>query len=332
MVTDSKHTADEVLVVNLTELPKPANVDFTLLTKTVSDILQHFNELSDPKVIQEIKSVEYKLLVEDIIQQQKAFIELVEDCTHVVNIMSTYMKANNEYIEIMMQEPVSGEEFLDAITSLLELATAHKKLVEKENKAFCQLQFNLQTILSNLGDYNVDLSGDQRLMGHLLEQDASKFRKTEKENKWAAVGTGIGAGIALAATPFTAGASLAVVGALAVGSGGAMIGTTIQTIINGGRAKGTEKELELLRLEEVKMHAIAIAEDLKTILVELTPLDTFWQTEIDGCNGILEKYQDIANTSTFKVTKMKGMTTIRQWDSVKATFESFQRKLEQCIN
>ena len=96
MQQDSKHTADEVLAVNLTELPKPANVDFTLLTKTVSDILQHFNELSDPKVIQEIKSVEYKLLVEDIIQQQKAFIELVEDCTHVVNIMSTYMKANNE--------------------------------------------------------------------------------------------------------------------------------------------------------------------------------------------------------------------------------------------
>jgi len=93
---DSKHATNETLVVNLSELPKPANVEFTLLTKTVSDILQHYNDLSDPKIINEINNLEYKLLVEDIVQQQKAFIELVEDCTHAVNIMSTYMKANNE--------------------------------------------------------------------------------------------------------------------------------------------------------------------------------------------------------------------------------------------
>jgi hypothetical protein len=82
--------------VNFSEFQKPTNVDFTLFAKTVINVLQQFEGLSDSKIIEEIKNVEHRLLIEDVIRQGKVFRELVQELAQAIDVMSAYMKSYKE--------------------------------------------------------------------------------------------------------------------------------------------------------------------------------------------------------------------------------------------
>jgi hypothetical protein len=82
-------------------------------------------------------------------------------------------------------------------------------------------------------------------------------------------------------------------------------------------------------MDEVRLAISTITDLLKKILLELFPLEKFWQSEIEAVNSILEKHRDIAETAVFRIGRMKATTMTVQLDTVRTAFESFRANVQR---
>ncbi|KAG9285248.1 hypothetical protein G9A89_002144 [Geosiphon pyriformis] len=297
MVTHSHSELPKVSSVSLNEFRKPVLPDLDLLVGALVEHGRHFRQLTRENGEASLKMAKY------------AF---------------DFM----EYIDILIDEAVSGEDFMEAMKSLAEVAVENKISASVSKGAFCNILVELKNISSQVVEFTVDL-GDQKDVEDALEQDAQVLRKNQATTTWAAVGTGIGTGVAIVAAPFTGGASLAVIGALGVSSAGAMIGTTISSIINGEKAKLSEDELRRLQINRINARIECITEKLKLITVELDLLDQFWAEQLNVTTEIMEKYKPVFETTIFGISRMKGTMVKKQWNDIKNQFHLYKTLILQ---
>ena len=114
---------------------------------------------------------------------------------------------------------------------------------------------------------------------------------------------------------------MAVVGALGLGSAGAMIGTSITSVQHGDKARATE--LELKQIEETKTHIGIATHGLITIVDKFSTFDEFFQKEAEDINKIIEKYEHDVQNITFRMSRMKSTAMKKQWSRIQQLFESY---------
>src|SRR5437764_13692326 len=101
----------------------------------------------------------------------------------------------NRYIEILQEEEVSGEDFVEAMKSQSKAAMSNKKSSARLTKSYCDILATIKNACNDLEEFN----GIEKK----LEKDARDARKESTNHMFAAIGTGVGTGIAIAAAPFT---------------------------------------------------------------------------------------------------------------------------------
>jgi hypothetical protein len=114
---------------------------------------------------------------------------------------------------------------------------------------------------------------------------------------------------------------LAVIGALGVGSAGAMIGTSITSVQFSDKAKATE--LELKRIEETKNHIRIAMAGLVTIVDKFSSFDEFFKKEAEDIKKIIEKYEQDVQNITFRMSRMKSTAMKKKWSRIQQLFESY---------
>ncbi|PKK71784.1 hypothetical protein RhiirC2_408649 [Rhizophagus irregularis] len=235
--------------------------------------------------------------VKELIEQARIYNDLTVDSIKDSRIMAAYASDFKEYVEILREEDVSGTDFIEAMKSQYQAAISNKNSSAKLTKSYCDILAIIKNVCNDLEE------------------------KESTNHMFAAIGTGVGTGLAIAAAPFTGGASLAVIGALGVSSAGAMIGTSITSVQFGDKAKATE--LELKRIEETKTHIrIAIA-GLVTMVDKFSSFDEFFQKEAEDINKIIEKYEHDVQNITFRMSRMKSTAMKKQWSRIQQLFESY---------
>ncbi|CAG8529594.1 6585_t:CDS:2 [Acaulospora colombiana] len=269
----------EIRTTYITDFRNPQILLDSGLSKSVRTVLENFKKCTNDG----INDANIHKIVNGILEQANDFQSLTQDSVNHCSLMASYATDFIEYIQILMEEDVLCADFIEAMKSQLQSATSNRLGATRLAQGYCEVLTSLKKIATELEEYT-SLRGIEKK----LEQDAENLKKEQKANTWAAVGTGITTGAAIVAAPFTGGASLAVVGALGLTSAGAMIGTSVNSVKFGERAKLSENELQ--QISEIRVNVGILTTELLTIIDKFSEFDEFFRLEIQDITNVTEKY------------------------------------------
>jgi hypothetical protein len=90
-------------------------------------------------------------------------------------------------------------DFIEAMKSQYQAAISNKNSSAKLTKSYCDILAIIKNVCNDLEEFNGTNSIEKE-----LEKDAKDARKESTTNHmFAAIGTGVGTGLAIAAAPFT---------------------------------------------------------------------------------------------------------------------------------
>src|SRR6185437_8280301 len=98
------------------------------------------------------------------------------------------------YIEILQEEDVSGTDFIEAIKSQHQAAISNRNSSARLTKSYCDILAIIKNVCNDLEEFNGSNSIEKE-----LEQDVKDAKKESTNHMFAAIGTGVGTGLAIAA-------------------------------------------------------------------------------------------------------------------------------------
>ncbi|CAG8454381.1 7696_t:CDS:2 [Dentiscutata heterogama] len=304
--------------INVHDFRSPPIPDNDGLEQAVETALIHLEQCANENV----KDTIIPKHIKNIVELARQFRSLTQDSINHCGKMAAYASDFMEYVQVLFDEDVSGNDFVEAMKSQVQAASSNRSNAAKLTKGYCDIMASLKNVLNELED----LSGVEKK----LEQDVQEAKKEQFQHMIAAVGTGIGTGIAICAAPFTAGASLAVVGALGVASAGSMIGTSITSVQFGDKAKLTETQLT--QIEDAKMHLECVMAALITMVDKFSCFEEFFRQEVDDISKVTEKYKDNINGNFFRMSRIISTSMKQQWTKVQNVFDSYVNHLKPLLS
>ncbi|CAG8657922.1 4979_t:CDS:2, partial [Acaulospora morrowiae] len=290
------------------------------LLQSVKLVLENFNKLSSDK----IQDANIRKHVGGILEQVHIFQSLTLDSVNLCSQMANYATDFIEYLQILMEEDVLWEDFIEAMKSQIQSATSNRSGASRLTKGYCDILSSLKNSINELEDYTNYMGLEKK-----LEQNVEHLKKEQMTHTWAAVGTGITTGAAIVAAPFTGGASLAVVGALGLTSAGAMIGTSVNSVKFGEQAKLSESELR--QIIEIRENIGIVMTELVIIIDKFSGFDEFFRLEIEDINRITEKYTPDGDNVNFRISRMKNTSMKRQWSRVCDVFQAYVSQVQPLV-
>ncbi|RIA88686.1 hypothetical protein C1645_774339, partial [Glomus cerebriforme] len=321
MVTENVPVLAPKTLINVNDFRNPPIPDTDGFEQAVRNVLEHLDQCSN----ENIRNTFLNSKIKELIEQARICNELTLDSIKDSRSMAAYASDFKDYIEILQEEDVSGEDFIEAMKSQYQAAMSNKNNSARLTKSYCDILAAVKNVCNDLEEFN-----GSNAIEKVLEKDAKDARKESTNHMFAAIGTGVGTGLAIAAAPFTGGASLAVIGALGVGSAGAMIGTSITCVQFSDKAKATE--LELKRIEETKTHIRIAMAGLVTIVDKFSSFDEFFQKEAEDINKIIGKYEHDVQNITFRMSRMKSTAMKKQWSRIQQLYDSYVDSIKPMLS
>ncbi|CAG8710678.1 20886_t:CDS:2 [Cetraspora pellucida] len=266
--------------INVHDFRSPPIPDNDGLEQAVETALIHLEQCTNNN----IKDTIIPKHMKSIIELARLCRSLTQDSINHCGNMAAYAADFMEYVQVLFDEDVSGNDFVEAMKSQIRAASSNRSNAAKLTKGFCDIMASLKNVLNELEELSA---------------------------------------------PFTAGASLAIVGALGMASAGSMIGTSITSVQYGDKAKITETQLT--QIEDVKMHLDAVMVALVVMIDKFSCFEEFFKQEVDDISKVVEKYKDNANENFFRMSRIISTSMRQQWIKVQDVFDSYVNNLRPLL-
>ncbi|CAG8587408.1 1179_t:CDS:10 [Diversispora eburnea] len=273
-------------VINLIDFRNPQIPNTDGLAKSVELVFENFKKFSNYK---KKENKENNHHIEKILQHAHEFNILVQESVQHCKQVTTYSKIFVEYLQAMTEEDVTGSDFIEVMKSQIQSAMKNKSDIENVTQGFSEILTMLVNLVWDLEDHT-----NQTNIEQLLSDDVNRARKEQKTREFAAWGTGITTGVAICAAPFTAGASLAIIGALGLAS-------------------------------------TVVTKELSKIIDEYNGFIEIFKSAIEDITKITSKYSTDAENVNFRMTRIKYLSMKNQWARVNEVFETYKDDLQRIL-
>ncbi|RHZ86040.1 hypothetical protein Glove_55g62 [Diversispora epigaea] len=304
-------------VINLTDFRNPQIPNTDGLVKSVELVFENFKKFSNDK-----KNENHH--IEKILKQAHEFDLLVKNSVQQSKQVAEFSRIFVEYIQTTTEDDVSGTDFIEVMKSQIQCAMKNKSDIEDVTKGYSEILTILVNLVWDLEDHTSQTNIEQ-----LLSEDVNRARKEQKTRKFAALGSGITTGVALCAAPFTAGASLAILGVLGITSAGALIGTSVSGVKRGERANQLESKLN--QINQIREYIEIVMKELTIIIDKHNGFIEIFKSAIDDIEKITEKYSADAENVNFRMTKIKYLSIKNQWARVNEVFQAYSDELQRML-
>ncbi|CAG8502260.1 3048_t:CDS:2, partial [Acaulospora colombiana] len=272
------------------------------LVQSVKTALEHFDKCFD----NQIKDVNFYRHVKEIMEQGRKFRSMTQDSVGYCEVMAAHATDFMEYTQILMEDDVSGGDFIGVMKSHIQSATFNKSSAARLTKGYCDMLATLKNIVNELEDYIVR-SNVERKPEKKIEKEVPEIQEPQA-SPWVTVGNSILTGVNLAAS-------------------------NINDLINavGTSVVGDRYENELQRINQIIEDVNIVMTELVILIDKFSCFDEFFKLESEDITKVVEKYSADANNATFRMTRMKGTAMKKQWCKIHQVFDDYVNSIKPLL-
>lgn len=231
------------------------------------------------------------------------------------------------YVRHLMDDRITGKDFLDTLKELVRWAEECRKQSERFKNDYTDILSNLHLISRALGERAFSASNESQTKKH----EANKLNNKRKGALLTATASGL-ASIGLhATTAATLGGSALVTGPI----GGFTTVIAIEASQKHSNYKNKVKNLksECAKLDEIVKSIMFIINQTESIIQVVGSLRDYWGKLAANINIEIQKFKhSIKQKDILYYNKLKGKSVIKQWESVQQQFRNYENNVRDQIN
>ncbi|RIA88688.1 hypothetical protein C1645_877215 [Glomus cerebriforme] len=307
--------------------PNPDVLNMKELQIKMAQSIKHFSEIQKIK-INDNDFIQEK--VRQISDQRVKFRKFVEDSINHSLRMCTHADDLIIFAEHCEDDDISSEELLERLRTLLSNARQYKIKAELLKNVLNRVRVSLDVIVEEITKYNFNPE----------RTDTTADKVTDEALSYAKGGlltAGIGTMAAIAAAPFTAGTSLAVIpiaeaivglGALTILGGAAT--TTVSTVVAGGSSVVSGVQHYNLKREQFSRF-LEMQKGLEKINEIITDFESHWGKQIVEIEDIIEKLNPSYRDGR-RLVRTLARTISAKAKKIRIDSESYSVNIRQALN
>ncbi|RHZ46057.1 hypothetical protein Glove_637g28 [Diversispora epigaea] len=287
----------------------------------IKSALDGFNQIAKIEVRNQSAEFQHDTFVGIILDEGKNFCKLTHKSVTGSNNIANYCTDILSYVETLLEQRISGEEFQEALEVLLSNAKKCKNEAFDLRKGYTRICENLKDIHEDLYVYDKDLENEKdELERKIVVMD--KEKKVAKKIKWTCRISSAGM---TALAPMTAGISL--FGAAAFGC-----------YTNEKAEK--EKECRLSRnesramvekLNSIRYSVGGVITQTGDIIEIINHFQVFWDKRVIEVKCLIEDFKK-KKGGMLGYNRLTGRSVIKKWTEVRGQYISYSKNVLDLLN